>query len=147
MVWCGFLTNNNTTPTKVVLICFGLLVGLWQYLVDVLGMAMLHMEDDREAAAISVHFQEGFCCVKLICIGWLVEQAAFCPGLCPGLGVQLVGREPEWSVVHICGRGLESLAPVVESVEGRIVFRIQGGTPVLGEFFPDKRKPENIVGK
>jgi hypothetical protein len=26
-----FLTDNNTTPTKVVLICFGLLVGLWQF--------------------------------------------------------------------------------------------------------------------
>jgi hypothetical protein len=25
-----FLTDNNTTPTKVVLSCFGLLVGLWQ---------------------------------------------------------------------------------------------------------------------
>jgi hypothetical protein len=24
-----FLTDNNTTPTKVVLSCFGLLVGLW----------------------------------------------------------------------------------------------------------------------
>jgi hypothetical protein len=23
--WCGFLTDNNTTPTKVVLNCFGLL--------------------------------------------------------------------------------------------------------------------------
>jgi hypothetical protein len=37
--WCGgdgavvlFLTDNNTTPTKVVLSCFGLLVGLWQLL-------------------------------------------------------------------------------------------------------------------
>jgi hypothetical protein len=36
VVWCGvvvvvvFLTDNNTTPTKVVLNCFGLLVGLWQ---------------------------------------------------------------------------------------------------------------------
>jgi hypothetical protein len=32
-VWCGgggFFTDNNTTPTKVVLSCFGLLVGLWQ---------------------------------------------------------------------------------------------------------------------
>jgi hypothetical protein len=30
-VWCGgFLTDNNTTPTKVVLSCFRLLVGLWQ---------------------------------------------------------------------------------------------------------------------
>jgi hypothetical protein len=31
--WCGvvvFLTDNNTTPTKIVLSCFGLLVGLWQ---------------------------------------------------------------------------------------------------------------------
>jgi hypothetical protein len=27
----GFFTDNNTTPTKVVLSCFGLLVGLWQY--------------------------------------------------------------------------------------------------------------------
>jgi hypothetical protein len=25
-----FLTDNNTSPTTVVLICFGLLVGLWQ---------------------------------------------------------------------------------------------------------------------
>jgi hypothetical protein len=33
-VWCGvvvFSTDNNTTPTKVVLSCFGLLVGLWQF--------------------------------------------------------------------------------------------------------------------
>jgi hypothetical protein len=30
VVWCGFLTNNNTIPTKVVLNCFGLLVGSWQ---------------------------------------------------------------------------------------------------------------------
>jgi hypothetical protein len=35
VVWCGvvvvvFLTDNNTTPTKVVLSCFRLLVGLWQ---------------------------------------------------------------------------------------------------------------------
>jgi hypothetical protein len=38
--WCGgggggvvvFLTDNNTTPTKVVLSCFGLLVGLWKLL-------------------------------------------------------------------------------------------------------------------
>jgi hypothetical protein len=38
--WCGgggggvvvvvFLTDNITTPTKVVLSCFGLFVGLWQ---------------------------------------------------------------------------------------------------------------------
>jgi hypothetical protein len=27
-----FLTDNITTPTKVVLSCFGLLVGLWQYM-------------------------------------------------------------------------------------------------------------------
>jgi hypothetical protein len=37
VVWCGggsggFFTDNNTTPTKVVLSCFGLLVGLWQLL-------------------------------------------------------------------------------------------------------------------
>ena len=38
MWWCGavvlcggFLTDNNTTHTKVVLSCFGLLVGLLQY--------------------------------------------------------------------------------------------------------------------
>jgi hypothetical protein len=31
MVWWWFiLTDKNTTPTKVVLSCFGLLVGLWQ---------------------------------------------------------------------------------------------------------------------
>jgi hypothetical protein len=32
-VWCGggFFTDNNTTATKVVLSCFGLLVGLWQF--------------------------------------------------------------------------------------------------------------------
>jgi hypothetical protein len=30
VVWCGFFTDYNTTPTKVVLSCFGLLVGLWQ---------------------------------------------------------------------------------------------------------------------
>jgi hypothetical protein len=29
VVW--FLTDNNTTPTKVVLSYFGLLVGLWQF--------------------------------------------------------------------------------------------------------------------
>ena len=31
--WCHvcFFTNYNTTPTKVVLSCFGLLVGFWQY--------------------------------------------------------------------------------------------------------------------
>jgi hypothetical protein len=29
-VFWFFLTDNNTTPTKVVLSCFGLLVGLWQ---------------------------------------------------------------------------------------------------------------------
>jgi hypothetical protein len=36
--WCGggggFFTDNNTTPTKVVLSCFGLLVGLWQFRVQ-----------------------------------------------------------------------------------------------------------------
>jgi uncharacterized membrane protein YfcA len=32
VVWCGFLTDNNTTPTKVVFNCFGLLVGSWQYI-------------------------------------------------------------------------------------------------------------------
>ena len=26
-----FLTDYNTSPTKFVLSCFGLLVGLWQY--------------------------------------------------------------------------------------------------------------------
>ena len=32
VVWCGgFFTDYKTTPTKVVLSCFGLLVGLWQY--------------------------------------------------------------------------------------------------------------------
>jgi hypothetical protein len=30
VVWF-LLTDNNTTPTNVVLSCFGLLVGLWQY--------------------------------------------------------------------------------------------------------------------
>ena len=32
VVWCGvvFLTDTNTTPTKIVLGFFGLLVGLWQ---------------------------------------------------------------------------------------------------------------------
>ena len=29
--WCGgFITDYKTTPTKIVLNCFGLLVGLWQ---------------------------------------------------------------------------------------------------------------------
>jgi hypothetical protein len=30
--WCGggLFTDNNTKPTKVVLSCLGLLVGLWQ---------------------------------------------------------------------------------------------------------------------
>jgi hypothetical protein len=40
-VWCGgggFFTDNNTTPTKVVLSCFGLLVGLWQYLTQTAKM-------------------------------------------------------------------------------------------------------------
>jgi hypothetical protein len=31
VVWWFYFTDNNTTPTKVVLSCFGLLVGLWQY--------------------------------------------------------------------------------------------------------------------
>ena len=32
VLWCCvvFLTDTNTTPTKVVLSCFGLLIGLWQ---------------------------------------------------------------------------------------------------------------------
>jgi hypothetical protein len=31
VVWCGgFITDYKTTPTKDVLSCFGLLVGLWQ---------------------------------------------------------------------------------------------------------------------
>jgi hypothetical protein len=31
VLWCGgFFTDYNTTPTKVVLSCFGMLVGLWQ---------------------------------------------------------------------------------------------------------------------
>jgi hypothetical protein len=30
--WCGgFLTDNNTTSTKVAFSCFGLLVELWQF--------------------------------------------------------------------------------------------------------------------
>jgi hypothetical protein len=38
-----FLTDNNTTPTKVVLICFGLLVGSWQF--DPIGFHLLiHVE-------------------------------------------------------------------------------------------------------
>jgi hypothetical protein len=44
--WCGggfFLTDNNTTPTKVVLSCFGLLVGLWQ-------LGGMSMEDWKETA-------------------------------------------------------------------------------------------------
>jgi hypothetical protein len=32
--WCGFLTDYKTTPTKVVLSCFGLLVGLWQQITE-----------------------------------------------------------------------------------------------------------------
>jgi hypothetical protein len=32
VVWWFFLTDNITTPTKVVLSCFGLLVGLWQFM-------------------------------------------------------------------------------------------------------------------
>jgi hypothetical protein len=33
MVRCGgSFTDYKTTPTKVVLVCFGLLVGLWQYI-------------------------------------------------------------------------------------------------------------------
>ena len=31
VVWFGFLTNYKTTPTKVVLSRFVLLVGLWQF--------------------------------------------------------------------------------------------------------------------
>jgi hypothetical protein len=36
-VWCGVvsLSDTNTTPTKIVLSCFGLLVGLWQYKLNV----------------------------------------------------------------------------------------------------------------
>jgi hypothetical protein len=34
--WCGgFITDYKTTSTKVVLSCFGLLVGLWQFVVVV----------------------------------------------------------------------------------------------------------------
>jgi hypothetical protein len=29
--WWWFFTDNNTTPTKVILSCYGLLVGLCQY--------------------------------------------------------------------------------------------------------------------
>ena len=94
------------------------------YLVYILGMAMLYMEDKREGTLISVDFQEGFCCVKLICISRFVEQAALCLGHGLGLCVQLVCSKPEWSVIHICGRGLEPMAPVVESVQRRIVLRI-----------------------
>jgi hypothetical protein len=37
VVWCGmvwwfFLTDNDTTPTKIILHGFGLLFGLWQYI-------------------------------------------------------------------------------------------------------------------
>jgi hypothetical protein len=43
--WCGgvggvvvvFFTDYNATPTKVVLSCFGLLVGLWQFAYTVLS--------------------------------------------------------------------------------------------------------------
>jgi hypothetical protein len=38
-----FLTDNSTTPTKVVLSCFGLLVGLWQ-----LGQKCKSMEQEVE---------------------------------------------------------------------------------------------------
>jgi hypothetical protein len=31
VVVVGFLTDNNATPKKVVLSCFGLLVELWQF--------------------------------------------------------------------------------------------------------------------
>jgi hypothetical protein len=41
VVWCGFFTDYNTTPTKVVLSCFGLLVGLWQYLYTGLNYCIL----------------------------------------------------------------------------------------------------------
>ena len=30
VVWSGFFNDFNTTPSKVVFSCFGLLVGLWQ---------------------------------------------------------------------------------------------------------------------
>jgi hypothetical protein len=34
--WCGgFITDYKTTPTKVVLSCFGLLVGLWQLRISI----------------------------------------------------------------------------------------------------------------
>ena len=44
VVWCGggFFTDNNTTATKVVLSCFGLLVGLWQLLHLSQSHALLH---------------------------------------------------------------------------------------------------------
>jgi hypothetical protein len=36
-VWCGgFISDYKTTPTKAVLSCFGLLVGLWQIMQKVI---------------------------------------------------------------------------------------------------------------
>ena len=53
--WCGggvvFLTDNKTTPTKVVLSFFGLLVGLWQF-----GYKWPKLEPSLNAVSASVEF-------------------------------------------------------------------------------------------
>ena len=46
-----FLTDNNTTPTKVVLSCFGLLVGLWQLLLNLIPCSLcLHAWGPRHSS-------------------------------------------------------------------------------------------------
>ena len=44
--WCFFVffTDNKTTPTKVVLSCFGLLVGLWQLITETASANGLGLE-------------------------------------------------------------------------------------------------------
>ena len=44
--WCGVvsLTDTNTTPTKIVLSCFGLLVGWWQLLPDLIDLDDIHFD-------------------------------------------------------------------------------------------------------
>jgi hypothetical protein len=60
VVWCGFFTDYNTTPTNVNLSCFGLLVGLWQYILGASKIPQLFVCISLQAYPIPLGYHLGY---------------------------------------------------------------------------------------
>ena len=115
-------------------------LGVSLYIIDVLGVPELHVEEEGEGAVVSVELEELPGQLQLVGETGPAQQTNI-----SHLGPrQPAGRQPERTVVNICGWISEARLVVVERPDGGRVLGVEGGTARLPGVFPDEGKTVDI---